>query len=330
MPECGDIWVDGKTLPGDYEGCADDGGDLVLPALSSCADGSQFTSHDDRFFARLNGTIEVGPEGPPKAAAAYERFMSDCDQDAVRERADEPATASDHRPRQPSATENFETFAGDIFTVSLEDTKADTAQVRFCATAPFQGGPIPVTRSPWVMQDDDGTVWPADETDARMRGAYPVEASVSVGDCLRGWVRFNVPGSTTPVRVVYDSSIGGPFTWDLKPTEATTLPDPPASAPPVIPTESPAYSGPPRDCYTLESAASPFSGNWLTLQSRGQFTDQTLKLQDRLNWLGFGCIPEDGDYGRVTREAVMRFQRALGLVVDGKVGPQAWEAVFSY
>jgi hypothetical protein len=331
VPACNDVWIGGQLLPGDYEGCAGDDGDLVLPALSSCADGSQFTTHEDRLFARLNGTIEAGPEGSPEAATAYARFVSDCYQGPVSTRTDEPAAASHGRSRHPSATKDFETFAGNIFTVTVEQTKAYAAQVRFCATAPYQGGPIPITRGPWGLQDQEGTVWPADEGDAVLRGSvYPVEASVSVGDCLQGWVHFNVPGSTTPVRVVYDSSIGGPFTWDLTSPGTASLPDPPASEPLAAPTESSAYPAPPRDCYTLESAGSPFAGDWLSLASRGEFTDDTVKLQDRLNWLGFGCIPEDGDYGPVTREAVMRFQRAFGLVVDGKVGPQTWEAVFTY
>jgi peptidoglycan hydrolase-like protein with peptidoglycan-binding domain len=228
-----------------------------------------------------------------------------------------------------STPQDFQTFAGDIFTVQLVDTKPAAAKVRFCATAPYQGGSIPVTRSPWGLQDQHGTVWPADEGDVTLGGnTYPVDATVSVGDCLQGWIGFNAPASTTPMRVVYDSSIGGPFTWDVTLSGAKTLPDPPV--PQSLPTEPPVYSNPQRDCYTLESAAAPFSGNWLTRETRGQFTDETLRLQDRLNWMGYGCIPEDGDYGPVTREAVMRFQRDFGLIDDGNVGPQTWETIFTY
>lgn len=327
VPNCQAVWVVGKTLPQEYDGCVGDDGHLVMSGLSYCADGTQFTTHENRFFAQLGDTIGAGPEGSPGADASYNRFWSRCQKNPARTVDDDPASGK--RPKQLSARQDFQTFAGDIFTVTLVDTKPAAAKVQFCATAPYQGGSIPVTRSPWGLQDQHGTVWPADGDDVSLRGnTYPVEATVSVGDCLSGWVGFDVSASTSPMRVVYDSSIGGPFAWDVASSGPKTLPDPPTSQP--LPTEPPGYSSPQRDCYTLESAASRFSGNWLTLETRGQFTDEAIRLQDRLNWMGYGCIPEDGDYGPVTREAVMRFQRDFGLVVDGKVGSQTWETLFTY
>lgn len=42
-----------------------------------------------------------------------------------------------------------------------------------------------------------------------------------------------------------------------------------------------------------------------------------------------GADDHDGYYGtRQTEPAVTRFLRNHGLVVDGKVGPQTWEALF--
>ena len=38
---------------------------------------------------------------------------------------------------------------------------------------------------------------------------------------------------------------------------------------------------------------------------------------------------EDGDYGPETAGLVREFQRDFGLVVDGKVGPQTWHALFA-
>lgn len=59
-----------------------------------------------------------------------------------------------------------------------------------------------------------------------------------------------------------------------------------------------------------------------------------LAVQKRLNRLGCGPIAEDGDFGPETFEAVELFQarsvdhRGLPLVVDGRVGPMTWAALF--
>jgi len=59
-----------------------------------------------------------------------------------------------------------------------------------------------------------------------------------------------------------------------------------------------------------------------------------LAIQKRLNQLGCGPIAEDGDFGPETFEAVELFQaRSVDhhgdpLVVDGRVGPMTWAALF--
>jgi hypothetical protein len=52
-------------------------------------------------------------------------------------------------------------------------------------------------------------------------------------------------------------------------------------------------------------------------------------LQDALNTLGYNAGTIDGVFGPQTRDAVMRFQRANGLVVDGIVGCNTWEKLTS-
>lgn len=240
-PKCQAVWTVGKTLPQDYRGCLGDDGQLVTSGVSYCADGTQFTTHENHFFARLGGTIGAGPEGSPGAKASYSRFWSRCQKTSVPATADDQASSSAGKSESSKGSEHFQTFAGDIFTVDLLDTTSMAAEVRFCATAPYQGSSIPVTRSPWSLQDQQGTLWSADEGHVDLPGsAYPVEATVGVGDCLQGWVPFDAPASTTPVRVVYDSSIGGPFMWDLAPTGTNSVPPPPASEPLAVPSEPPA------------------------------------------------------------------------------------------
>ncbi len=49
-------------------------------------------------------------------------------------------------------------------------------------------------------------------------------------------------------------------------------------------------------------------------------------MQSMMNGAGDGssCIPEDGDFGPVTRDAVKAFQTKNGLTVDGLVGEETW------
>lgn len=49
--------------------------------------------------------------------------------------------------------------------------------------------------------------------------------------------------------------------------------------------------------------------------------DDVVALQHRLNLLGFDAGPEDGIFGPLAQAAVEEFQRNIGLVVDGTVGP---------
>lgn len=49
--------------------------------------------------------------------------------------------------------------------------------------------------------------------------------------------------------------------------------------------------------------------------------DDVMVLQHQLNLLGFDAGPEDGIFGALAQAAVEEFQRNIGLVVDGTVGP---------
>jgi hypothetical protein len=64
-----------------------------------------------------------------------------------------------------------------------------------------------------------------------------------------------------------------------------------------------------------------------TLLKSGSVGGDVLELQVRLAALGFSPGPIDGDFGPMTEQAVLNFQAANGLMVDGVVGLETRRAL---
>lgn len=74
LPACDELWTDGGTLPEDYRGCTDEGGEVTAPVTLNCADGDVLVTYDDRFIAAPGGEIiEVAVD-----SAEYERAFTAC------------------------------------------------------------------------------------------------------------------------------------------------------------------------------------------------------------------------------------------------------------
>jgi peptidoglycan hydrolase-like protein with peptidoglycan-binding domain len=67
----------------------------------------------------------------------------------------------------------------------------------------------------------------------------------------------------------------------------------------------------------------------LKLLSTGSLGSDVTVLQRKLAAAGFNPGPADGDFGPLTKAAVLKYQRQNGLEVDGKVGTQTWGALFN-
>lgn len=71
----------------------------------------------------------------------------------------------------------------------------------------------------------------------------------------------------------------------------------------------------------------PYGGTILTIGSTG---DNVRYLQSYLNAIpGTGVVTVDGNFGKGTQTAVIRFQAAHGLTADGKVGSATWATLIS-
>ncbi|MGQ0624144.1 MAG: peptidoglycan-binding domain-containing protein [Sporichthyaceae bacterium] len=72
-----------------------------------------------------------------------------------------------------------------------------------------------------------------------------------------------------------------------------------------------------------------YNGHALSTAQRYTYQERAVLVQLRLRDLRYRPITIDGYYGPAqTAPAVKRFQRNHGLVIDGVVGPQTWEALF--
>ena len=103
------------------------------------------------------------------------------------------------------------------------------------------------------------------------------------------------------------------------PTETATSTKPTTAAPKTLRTAG-------RRCTVLGESLRLFPGHSLSIANRGTHLQEVRELQSMINGAGDGhtCIPEDGDFGPVTKSAVVKFQTANDLTVDGVVGEQTW------
>jgi peptidoglycan hydrolase-like protein with peptidoglycan-binding domain len=97
------------------------------------------------------------------------------------------------------------------------------------------------------------------------------------------------------------------------PTPATTPPDGTST-----PSAAPGTSAPPTSAPPTSPAPAP-AEQVLRLGASGPAVRE---LQQRLSDLGFWLGEIDGNYGQLTRQAVMALQKAEGLTRDGVTGPQ--------
>jgi WD40 repeat protein len=109
---------------------------------------------------------------------------------------------------------------------------------------------------------------------------------------------------------------------------------PPTPAPTATPTQTPIPSATLTPTATLLVTATftptppPFTRT-LSLTDPPMRGEDVLLLQQRLLELGYAEVgAPDGVFGKMTRDAVARFQQDHGLEPDGFVGPKTWEKLF--
>ena len=108
------------------------------------------------------------------------------------------------------------------------------------------------------------------------------------------------------------------------PAEETTTQTPETPEEP----EEPEVPEEPEEPEEPENPGEVDTSTWPSV-SYGSVNSYVTRLQNRLNELGYDCGTADGDFGYNTRNAVIRFQKDHGLVVDGIVGRATWQALYA-
>lgn len=120
-------------------------------------------------------------------------------------------------------------------------------------------------------------------------------------------------------------AVGDPLLQPICPRVAPL----PTATPTATPTITPTPTATPVVTATFTPTPPPFTRN-LYLADPHLRGDDVLLLQQRLLELGYTEVgAPDGDFGAKTDAAVRHFQEVNGLEVDGVVGPQTWERLFS-
>ena len=109
---------------------------------------------------------------------------------------------------------------------------------------------------------------------------------------------------------------GRPTTTELAAPTTSEAPRTTTTAPPTTTTVPPSTTAPPTT--TTTAPPDPAADGTLEL---GEGGPAVLALQQRLVGLGYWIGSADGNYGQLTRQAVMAFQKAEGLGRDGVAGP---------
>ena len=74
-------------------------------------------------------------------------------------------------------------------------------------------------------------------------------------------------------------------------------------------------------CKTPSYNCSMNNKNYPDIIKYGDVGEEVKQLQEKLNKLGYNCGEADGEYGKNTREAILKFQTQKGLEADGEFGP---------
>lgn len=74
LPDCDAVWVEGETLPENYDGCTPASGGISVVAAQNCSDDGGDLVYRDGLFARQGGEIAAGD----RQSTAYQQASDDC------------------------------------------------------------------------------------------------------------------------------------------------------------------------------------------------------------------------------------------------------------
>ena len=192
--------------------------------------------------------------------------------------------------------------------------------------APSANGPHPHTRSSPHPRATSGATTAADPAAPPVAAAEAHRAVIERRRLVAGLVVVVVLALAAVIAVILIRG-GGQASVAPVPAPTTTTPAPSETRPSAAPAApSPSTTPPPTTPST--GSASTFVLPEGTKLQRGEGDPALIEeLQQALTRAGYDPGPADGTFGQRTEAAVVAFQEANGLSVDGRVGPETAAAL---
>jgi murein L,D-transpeptidase YcbB/YkuD len=222
-------------------------------------------------------------------------------------------------PDTRQSTSSLDDWLGEI----SDDDWSEKPTARASQRAPTR------TREPGVREG----IPPYDTTGARAAPVRPV----AVVEARRAVIERRRLAAVVVLAIVLGIGIatpvvlltGGEQATVTQPTvTVTTTTAPTQTSPETNPATTPSTPTQPTDTTTTDAAAAYTLPAGVKLQREGENDPELVsELQEALLEAGFAPGSADGTFGEQTEAAVVAFQQANGLSVDGRVGPETAEAL---
>lgn len=166
--------------------------------LSACSGNGAATSTPATVTVTVTATETQTPEGQPGTET---------------QESDQPVTAEGLKLGQSAQLRRVKLTALQLKSIQRPEGPARAVLVRACVSEDVE-----FSWMPWALIDADSGTYPASNSmyESDPRPQFPTGAQRTVaGECVKGWIVFDMEESTKVVKIRYANSIGEVASWSI-------------------------------------------------------------------------------------------------------------------